>query len=391
MTDTQAIELITKFLGGTATPEEMQLLERWYEAFDASGLAFETTSREEADSMRRSLAAIREKIARESGTGKPVLIMKRRQGSLYRWTAAAAVLVLAGVAAYFLSGPRHLSAPPAHVVSARQDIGPGSRKAVLTLGNGRTIALDSLRQGVLSRQGNTSVVKVKRGLLTYSRQRQSDAKAKDIPYNTVTTPRGGRYQIVLADGSRVWLNSSSSIRFPTRFSGTGREVSVTGEVYFEIAPRRGIPFVVTAGKVSVAVLGTHFNVMAYPDEPAVKTTLLEGSVKVARGAKTLVLKPGQQADVNAEGAMKLVTDVNTDEIIAWKNNLFWFDGNDIREVMNALARWYDVDIDITGNIPDRFTGSIPMDLPFSKVFGMLQQTGRINYRIVGDKKIIVSP
>jgi ferric-dicitrate binding protein FerR (iron transport regulator) len=390
MTDTQAIELITKFLGGTATPEERQLLERWYEEFDASALAFETTSQGQADSMRRSLAAIREKIARESGTGEPVLSMKRRRRSPYRWAAAAAVLILAGVAGYFLSGPRQQAAPR-EIVSSHQDIRPGSRKAVLTLGNGRSIALDSLRQGVLSRQGNTSVVKVKRGLLTYASQRQSAGQTKDVQYNTVTTPRGGQYQIVLADGSRVWLNSSSSIRFPTRFTGAGREVSVTGEVYFEIAPNRGIPFVVKAGKVSVQVLGTHFNVMAYPDEPAVKTTLLEGSVKVARGAGTLVLKPGQQADVNAEGAMKLVTDVNTDEIIAWKNNLFWFDGNDIREVMNALARWYDVDIDITGNIPDRFTGSIPMDLPFSKVFGMLQQTGRINYRIVGDKKIIVSP
>lgn len=390
MTDTQALELINKFLSGTASPEEKLLLERWYEEFDASALEFEATSQGQADSMRRSLAAVREKIAREGAPGEPHPLAKRRHRSLYRWAAAAAVLLLVGVAGYFLSGPRQITSLPG-IAFGHQDIRPGTRKAVLSLGNGSTVALDSLRQGVLSRQGNTSVIKVKNGLLTYASRREAAGHAKDIPYNTVTTPRGGQYQIVLSDGSRVWLNSASSIRFPTRFTNTGRDVSVTGEVYFEIAPQDGAPFIVTAGKVSVQVLGTHFNVMAYPDEPTVKTTLLEGSVKVARDGKTLVLKPGQQAEVNGEGTMKLVTGVNTDEIVAWKNNLFWFDGNDIREVMNALARWYDVDIDITGDIPDRFTGSIPMDLPFSKVFGMLQQTGRINYRIVGDKKIIVSP
>jgi ferric-dicitrate binding protein FerR (iron transport regulator) len=248
-------------------------------------------------------------------------------------------------------------------------------------------------------QGNTKVLKLSKGLLSYNRQLTTDNR-QPVQYNTITTPRGGKYEVVLPDGSKVWLNTASSIKFPTAFTGERREVTITGEAYFEIAKNTEKPFIVQQADIAIKVLGTSFNVMAYDDETGMKVTLVEGAVRVAplsgygkeQGVK---LSPGQQVILNLSNDGKhefsLVKDVNVSETIAWKDNLFWFDNDNVQEVIKKLSRWYNIEITVDGNIPDRFTGSIPMDLPFSRVVGMLQKTGRIQYKITDEKKIVVSP
>lgn len=321
-----------------------------------------------------------------------------------RVAAAVLILVVGSLGVYVLRDKKMERHRLAGEVFEKVDLQPGGNKAILTLGNGSKIILDSSRNGLLSFQNGTKIVKDSSGLLRYSIA--SNAKGQrargNVPYNTITTPRGGQYEVVLPDGSRVWLNAASSLKFPTAFEGDKREVTMTGEAYFEISSLQTssgggavVPFIVHApsssGDVAIKVLGTHFNVMAYEDEEAVKTTLIEGAVRVSKGRKDLLLKPGQEASVKQNGEMELMKNVNVMQASAWKNNLFWFENSDVEEVMKQLSRWYDVDIVIEGEIPDLFTGSIPRSLSFSRVFEVLQQTGSIHYKIENDKTIVVMP
>lgn len=307
-----------------------------------------------------------------------------------KWLAAAAI-------ALFLAGGYYLiqikpSISKAELVSMQvhknnTDILPGGNKAVLTLSNGASIILDSAANGLITRQGDASVSKAGSGQLAYN---QLNGSASPVVYNTLRTPRGGQYQLKLPDGSMVWLNAASSIRFPTAFTGDKREVEMTGEIYFEIAPNPDKPFSVTVDGMKVNVLGTHFNIMAYDDEPLVKTTLLEGSVRVTKGNATALLKAGQQAQINKEGKITLLEHIDPTEAIAWKDQLFWFEDDDIYSVMRRVSRWYDANVTITGKIPQHFTGSIPRDVKVSRVFEVLQETGSIHFQ-VNNKEIIVTP
>ncbi|HEU4633185.1 MAG TPA: FecR family protein, partial [Flavisolibacter sp.] len=212
-----------------------------------------------------------------------------------RWAAAAAVILLIGLAAYFgIYQSQKRTFRDADALAQKNDALPGGAKALLTLADGTTIVLDSAAKGTISRQGNTKVIKVKEGQLAYN----SNAAAGVVLYNTISTPRGGQYQVILPDGTNVWLNAASSLRFPTAFSGTERKVELDGEGYFEVAKNAKMPFIVQLAEASIQVLGTHFNVMAYNDEADIKTTLLEGSVKINAEAGTdqeKLLKPGEQA------------------------------------------------------------------------------------------------
>ena len=307
----------------------------------------------------------------------------RRMVSLKRGMAVAAVFLLAVAGVWLLT--RRSSAPPPEVV--RKDVGPGGNKAMLTLANGTRILLDTVQRGAITSQGNSRVLKTDDGRLAYE---PVTKKTTSLVYNTLSTPRGGQYQLTLPDGSRVWLNAASSITYPTAFTGDERIVSITGEAYIEVVHNKDQPFRVQAGDQLVEDIGTAFNINAYSDEPVIKTTLVAGKVKVSSGTATRVLSPGQQ--VQGKGSMlEMVAGVDVDQVLAWKNGAFSFRNADLPTVMRQLARWYDIEVEYTGPVPaGTFDGEIGRGLTLNQVLQGLAQA-RINYTIVNSHKIVIRP
>lgn len=391
MHEKQLTSLIEKYLSGEATEAEKTQVEQWYESMEFSTRKLKQEEFDEIDaSEARSLDALTRKLSERHSqatetTGREVI---PSAGSRRRWLVAAAVVaMIASASLFFLfrSSRDTLPAPASRV--SETNILPGGTKAILTLGNGIKITLDSIHAGLVSTQGKTRVVKLGSGQLAYHTGGLSSGQPV---YNTIATPMGGYYQVVLPDGSHVWLNAASSIRFPTTFPEGAREVQITGEAYFEIAQKRDQPFRVHVNGMTVTVLGTHFDVMAYQDETAIRTTLVEGSVKITKGDRAMTLTPGQQLSLNHTGHMTLTQNAEITKAIAWKNHLFWFDNDDIRTIMRQVARWYNVAVEIEGDIPGHFTGSLPRNVPVSKVFEVLQKTGSIHYRIESGKIIVSS-
>jgi ferric-dicitrate binding protein FerR (iron transport regulator) len=265
---------------------------------------------------------------------------------------------------------------------------PGGNKAVLTLAGGRQIILDSLQNGSVALQGNTHILKLASGRLAYQPDHTGSGA---IEYNTITTPKGGQYQVSLPDGSRVWLNAASSLRFPTSFDGNERQVEMTGEVYFEVAQNRDKPFFVRSGGFNVEVLGTHFDVNAYADEAVFKTTLLEGSVNVGNTSGHSLLEPGEQAVAGISGGnIRILREADTEAAVAWKNGRFEFSNADIPTIMRQIARWYDVDIRYEGNIPpEHFSGEVPRSCSLDKVLKIFALS-QIHFRIEGKEIIVVA-
>jgi ferric-dicitrate binding protein FerR (iron transport regulator) len=257
----------------------------------------------------------------------------------------------------------------------------------LTLSDGSQVALNNAHNGTLASQGNVMINKNKDGQIVYANSGEDSALQND-GYNTATTPRGGQFQLILSDGTKVWLNAASSIKYPVVFKGNERKVELTGEAYFEVAHNKKKPFKVISNGQTVEVLGTHFNINAYNNENAVRTTLLEGSVRVSTGDKNKVIKPGEQAQLKNGDFQIAAVDVN--EVIAWKNGLFQFKDANIIDIMKQLSRWYDVDIKYEGSIPDRkFSGSISRNVNASQLLDILSFE-KIHFRIEG-KTIIVTP
>jgi transmembrane sensor len=330
--------------------------------------------------------------------------------------AAAAVLILA--AGGILLGRKDRKDGEG-VVSLVHDAAPGGDKALLTLGDGTTVRLDEVRAGVVGRQGNTQLIKSRDAQLQY----QASGGPDSVTYNVLTTPRGGQYKLVLPDGTKVWLNAATTLRYPTAFAGGHRDVELKGEAYFEVAADAAKPFRVQvstgadkepkarpqAGQAEgpslaqkapraifgqspqepmiVEVLGTHFNIMSYADEPVVKTTLLEGSVRVRKGGKGVLIRPGEQARLNGDGSLVVVkTDV--EEAVAWKNGLFKFEEADIDQVMRQLSRWYDLEVVYTNGVPkDRFQGEMYRDVNASRILKILEASG-IHFTVEGKKLLV---
>lgn len=310
---------------------------------------------------------------------------------IIRWSAAALLALALAGGGLILLAKRKAVAPVIAGMPPAGAIVPGSNQAILTLANGQQIVLNNARNGVLSQQGNVQVIKLDSGQLAYNGSSPTGAlagKTGDLLYNTITTPRGGQYQIVLPDETKVWLNAESSLRFPTSFTGKERNVELTGEGYFEVAPDKDKPFLVTAGQTATCVLGTHFNIMAYGDENAVKTTLLQGSVKMEQGNLYSLLQPGQQGTFDVLNATLTTKAVNTRAAIAWKDGFYYFDRTPVQSVMRQIARWYNVEIVYQGNIPkDEIVGKIPRTAYVSDVLHIMELIG-IRFKIE-DRKIIV--
>lgn len=306
--------------------------------------------------------------------------------------AAAVILIIAALGSYWFL--KHKANKPVAKVETKQlpvvnDVKPGQYKAKLTLDDGTTMILDSAKDGQLVQQGGTNVLN-RDGKLIYEKRGETNK----VLYNTLSTARGQTYATVLSDGSKVWLNSQSSIRYPVAFANDIRKVEITGEAYFEVAPAMGRngkrPFIVNAGEMEVEVLGTHFNINAYADEEVIKTTLLQGKVRIVSGNMSAMLAPGQQAQLKRQGKLLQVMDnADLEAAVAWKNGFFQFSDDNLKTVMRQLARWYDVDVVYQGNIgDDTYGGRISRSSRASEVLTILGRNG-VHYRIEGKKVIII--
>jgi len=323
----------------------------------------------------------------KAGAPKPVRRPVRRISAWIGWSAAAAVVVFLLVRFRYFGAPDR-SLPVAAGEVLKYDQAPGRKAALLTLADGRQIALDSTGGGTIGTQGNNTVINLK-GALAYNATGPA-ASSREMAYNTLSTSAGNQYRLILPDGSRIWLNAESSVKFPVNFGSRERSVAITGEAYFEIAPDARRPFMVHYNDMTVQVLGTSFNVNAYTDESVVATTLVEGAVKVVNGGSQSQLVPGQQVQVSGKD-MKVVSGVNTDEIVAWKDDEFYFRKADIRSVMRQLARWYNVKVDYEGqDIAERFYARIPRSVPMSEALKALSLTGKVHFR-TGERTVTVYP
>lgn len=390
----QLRKIIQKYIHGTASEEEMLFLEMYYEEFEKEEDVLKGMSAGDVEAMKGRLKnGIASQVFEKEGRGAKVVRMQNWK----RWVrvaAVAGVIFATGIWIYQYqhktrSGAGNLAG--AHQSSLQNDIAPGGNKAILTLADGSKIILDSANNGAITKQGNMTVIKLNDGEITYSPETRN-LKPETVAYNTITTPRGGQYQLVLADGSKVWLNAASSLTYPTAFAGKERKVTLTGEGYFEVAHDATKPFKVdVAGKEEVEVLGTHFNVNAYGDESFIKTTLLQGSVKVNAHGQSAMLKPGEQAQLETRNAKLGTTDnVDLDQVVAWKDGYFSFQNANLEEVLRQISRWYDVEVFYEGDIPKRtFAGAMQRSLSLSQVLKLLVQN-KINFEVEG-KKIIVKP
>lgn len=321
---------------------------------------------------------------------KGLVIPIDKKKSVLSWmkvaAAAAVILFVAGAAYWILNSgdKKDVRSDEIAVSQKTSPITPGGNHAILTMADGSTIVLDSIQNGKIQYGG--AKISKQNGLLIFDGT--SHNSAATVSFNTLRTPRGGQYKVILADGSGVWLNASSSLRFPTAFTGNDREVVLTGEAYFEVAKNKEKPFRVKVGDMQINVLGTHFNINAYSDESAVKTSLLEGSVKITKGETSGLLKPGEQGTLKWNDDKLEIKDANMNEVMAWKNGLFQFEGADITTIMKQISRWYDVEIVYSGKVPvRRFEGKISRDAQLSDVLKILELSD-VKFTMEG-KKIIV--
>ncbi|HVK50016.1 MAG TPA: FecR domain-containing protein [Pseudobacter sp.] len=362
--------LVQRFFDNACTPEEKEELAAWInmsgndeplKALLQDAWQQHTPDVQMPDDMSQRLltAMFREEV-------KPARI------GYLRWAAAAAAVIIACVAGWWLLKPE----APAPQIVENTTIEPGSSGAVLTLSDGRTVVLDSLNNGVIATQGNTSVA-ISNGQLVY------DVKnaAGTIAYNTMTTPRGRQFQLVLPDGTNVWLNAASSITYPTEFSGTERKVSVTGEAYFEVAKHASLPFRVSIDKNNtVEVLGTHFNINAYKDDDRIRTTLLQGKVKVNQS----VLQPGEQAIADAALGMSIDHSADLNQVMAWKNGIFNFNKASLEMVMKQLERWYNIEVQYAGKPPVmKITGKMDRGLSLQDILVDFLSKWDVKYTMKG--------
>ena len=314
---------------------------------------------------------------------------KSKPKRLWWLSSAAAILIIGSFAIH-----RFYSSQVKPVESfqatnkAKPLILPGGNRAILTLANGKTISLTNASNGRLAQEGSISVTKTKDGQLVYATQSGVSNEDDAAGLNMISTPRGGTYDIVLADGTHIWLNSASSLTFPSSFTEPERRVQLTGEAYFEVA-HNGKPFKVITPTQTVQVLGTHFNIEAYQDEQAVKTTLLEGSVKVLRKSEKILLAPGQMS-VNRETESLQIRKANITEVMAWKDGLFVFDNESIAEVMRKAARWYDVEVRYENDVQQkRLFGTVSRYKTIDELLDNIALAGQIRYRIEGRRIVLM--
>lgn len=383
MDSQEAKTLLQKYQSGNCTVAEIELVESWYKQLvDTGGLNWEEGEKDllQKDLENRIMTQLKVLPDEEK---KGVFLLSRST-----WWAAASVVFLLGIFSYFMffNQPPRL---PEVVNIVPVDIkAPESNKAVITLSNGQKIFLDSVGNNELTVQGNAELVRLPGGKIVYKKGK--GAADGEVQFNTLFNPKGSKVvNIILADGSRVWLNAGSSLTYPVLFVGNKRNVSIDGEAYFDIASDASKPFIVKNGNMDVHVLGTQFNVNTFEDDDNnTKVTLLEGAVKIFNGNATGFLKPGQQALINSE--IQVVKDVDLNKVMAWKNGYFQFDKASLQSVLKQISRWYDVEVIYEGRNQTRgFVGEMERDLSLTEILKILE-INKVQFKIVG-KKLIIKP
>jgi ferric-dicitrate binding protein FerR (iron transport regulator) len=360
--------ILNKYIEGNASPLETAYVEKWYAQV------------EELNNFEgRDIDALGDDIYNR--IHKQIKKRKSKPVVAFRWlfrVAAVLLLILAGALIYQYILPTR----PHNVAGS---IVPGTEKALLKLDDGTVIELDSTGAGNVASEGGSEIVKLKDGTIAYN----SISANQEVKFNEVSIPAGGSYKLRLPDGTMVWLNAVSSIRFPTRFTGPERKVIVKGETYFEVTHNKNQPFIVEVpGRQQISVLGTHFNVNAYDDEATVKTTLLQGSVKVQTplSGKNVILRPGQQTVVRAGRAIETISGIDVGKVMAWKNGYFDFDQTEISEIMRQVSRWYNASIELDPRLKGlTFSGRIPRTENVQKLLKMFEATSTVTYRVAGNQ------
>jgi transmembrane sensor len=375
--------LAEKWMQGTITPEERAYFEEWYAGFNDEELKITESKHRDPEELR---SAIWDKINSDIIAENPSIAKPKIFTLWPRIAAAASILIGLYIGGYFIL---HKQSHQQTAQNQIHDIAPGSNKATLTLANGQKIILTKGLSGQLAQQGNTLIQMNNQNAVAYN---ASGSKANTpIVYNTMSTARGEQspYPLILADGTKIWLNAASSVTFPTAFTGKERRITVTGEAYVEVAHNASMPFKLIAKDQTINDIGTEFNINAYDDEPIVTTTLASGSIKVDKNGNAILIRPGQQASTNASNNNIIVKDADLDAALAWKNGAFDFNHADIKTVMRQIARWYDVDIVYDGQIPTTtITGKVHRNVNASQALSILSYLD-IPFKIQG-KKIIIS-
>lgn len=381
---------------GTVTDEDAARLKQWLKTATEDEIAYTLNLlgshfeqlNDEFSENTQLINSIEQQLDKISfNEDSPEQQSSKHNGRGYRIAAVAAtvaVFIVVGLILQRKTKPASVAvATPAH-----KNIIPGTNKATLTLANGNKIILDSASAGVLANLNSVRILKSKSGQIIYDTTANSGANAAALSYNTINVPRGGQYQLVLPDGTHVWINSASTLRYPTRFTGTNRQVELTGEAYFEVAKDKAHPFHVDVNNMQVQVLGTHFNIMGYTDEGATRTTLLEGAVKVIKGGNEQTIKPGQQAIVKDDIR---VAEVDVNEAVEWKNGNFNFSHEKLEVIMRKISRWYDVSIDYQGKTTNAtFVGTLPRSSNISDVLKYLELTGLVHFK-VAERRVTAMP
>lgn len=385
-------KLVEKYLHNSASAEETEKLFQWYRSELNTDSEWNFDPEEDEENLKSFIFS---KIDLPELAERKVPVY-RRYSSL---AAAATVLIFIVSGLYFYIRRDQIQTAPVPVkVAAKQkvkDIQPGGIKAILTLSDGKKIVLDDSQNGVLINQGGIKIHKNSKGIIEYTlsksanEQSLTDKREIQTVYNTIQTPVGGKFQLNLADGSKVWLNSASSLRFPVFFSGNSREVELKGEAYFEVSKHDDKKFSVRSGNQTVEVLGTHFNINAYSDEPSITTTLIEGAVRVIElnSKKSQILKPGEQSKVDTDIRIKRK---DTQAEVAWKDGYFYFENARIETVMRQLGRWYGITARYEGVLPEHhFEGAVDTNLTLLEVLEILEKSN-IHFRLEG-KEVVVMP
>jgi transmembrane sensor len=379
MSKKDATDLLNRYLAGNVTTDEKALVETWYANYSKNAqlpdIDDQHLEANQEDNLLKLLAKIR----------------PRPKHNYFRSLGVAAAVSGFIIVSLTLLKPtifdKKQTAVLKPALNTPPPLPPGGNKAILILSDGSSIALNDARKGELANDKGVKIDKKANGQISYTSNVASATQPANA-FNTVITPRGGQYQLILSDGTKVWLNSASSLKYPVAFIGNKREIQLSGEAYFEVAHNRHKPFRVISNGQVVEVLGTHFNVNAYTDEPAVKTTLLEGSVKVQSNGVSKTIKPNEQ--VMLKGGSMNIAKADVTEAVAWKNGFFYFKDDDLKSVLRQLARWYNVDIKYEGEIPQReFSGEISKNIDASKLFAILSFE-KITYQ-VENKTIIIKP
>ena len=386
LTNKYFLELAEKWRNQTITDDELKELEQWYQQSQDTPIEIpHSFAASEQELSERILKGIKQKAGIETAELQPtnkVISIGINRFRFFKY--AAAVLVLASATLYFLSTKKSKTdVLQQNVAKVQEDITPIREGAILTLSNGKQIVLDSTK-GNIANEAGVSVIN-KDGRIVYNQSKTREPES-EIFYNIISTPRGKQYQLTLQDGSKIWLNAASSIRFPAVFTGKERRVEITGEAYLEVVHNDAKPFIVSVNNMQVEVLGTHFNINSYNDDGYTKTTLLQGKVRTTSNGRMAILKPGQQAQISqsASEPIKVVDDVDLEEVMAWKNGIFRFNNSNIQSIMKQVERWYDVDVAYqvpTENL--NFSGYVGKKENVSQILKIMELTGLVHFKIEG--------